>query len=145
MARASFATSRHSQSAKPLPIASPPLQSSLTQAIVGSSVFLAVIAALVVTSRAPWWVFPWYLVLSAVTFMLYGWDKVSASGGHRRTREKTLNGLALFGGWPSGWIAQHAWRHKSRKTSFQADFWWATLVNVGVFVVFIVVDVEELL
>jgi uncharacterized membrane protein YsdA (DUF1294 family) len=108
-------------------------------------VFLAVIAALVVTSRAPWWVLPWYLVLSAVTFLLYGRDKVSASGGHRRTPESTLNGLALLGGWPGGWIAQHAWRHKSRKTSFQVAFWSATLVNVGALVCIIVVGVEALL
>ena len=136
---------RYAGTAKPPPVASPPLQSSLTQAIVGSFVFLVVLVALVVTSRAPWWVLAWYLVLSAVTFMLYGWDKVSASGGHRRTPEKTLNGLALLGGWPGGWIAQYAWRHKSRKTSFQAAFWSATLVNVGLLVFFIVFGVEALL
>ena len=78
-------------------IPSPPLRSSLTQAIVGASVFLVVIVALVVTGRTPWWVLARHLVLSAVTFMLYGWDKVSAGGGHRRTPEKTLNGLAHRG------------------------------------------------
>jgi len=77
--------------------------------------------------------------------LLYGWDKVSASGGHRRTPESTLNGLALLGGWPGGWVAQHAWRHKSRKTSFQVAFWSATLVNVGALVFFIVFGVEALL
>lgn len=135
---------RYAGSAKPLPVASPPRQSSLTQAIVGSSVFLAVITALVVMSRAPWWVLPWYVVLSAVTFMLYGWDKVSARGGHWRTQESTLNGLALLGGWPGGWIAQYAWRHKSRKTSFQAAFWAAALVNVVVLVFLLVFGLEAL-
>jgi uncharacterized membrane protein YsdA (DUF1294 family)/cold shock CspA family protein len=136
---------RYSGVARQPPVASPPLQSSLPQAIVGASVFLAVIAALVATGRAPWWVLAWYLVLSAVTFMLYGWDKVSARGGHWRTQEWTLNSLALLGGWPGGWIAQYAWRHKSRKTSFQVKFWLATLVNVGVLVFFVVVVVEALL
>ena len=136
---------RYSGTAKPPPVASPPLQSSLPQAIVGASVFLAGIVALVVTGRAPWWVLPWYLVLSVGTFMLCGWDKVSATGGHRRTPESTLNGLALLGGWPGGWIAQYAWRHKSRKTSFQVEFWLATLVNVGVLGVFVVFGVEALL
>jgi uncharacterized membrane protein YsdA (DUF1294 family)/cold shock CspA family protein len=136
---------RYAGAARPSPVASPPLRSSLTQAIVGASVFLVVIVALVVTSRAPWWVLAWYLVFSVVTFFAYGWDKVSASGGHRRTPEKTLNGLALLGGWPGGWIAQYAWRHKSRKTSFQVEFWLATLVNVGVLVFFVVVGVEALL
>ena len=84
------------------------------------------------------------VVLSGVTFMLYGWDKVSARGGHWRTRESTLNGLAFLGGWPGGWIAQYAWRHKSRKTSFQAAFWSATLVNVGVLVFLLVFGLEAL-
>lgn len=135
---------RYSGSAKPPPATSPPPQSSVTHAIVGSSVFLVAIAALVVTGHAPWWILPWYLVLSGVTFMLYGWDKVSARGGHWRTQESTLNGLALLGGWPGGWIAQHAWRHKSRKASFQSAFWSATLVNVGVLVFLLVFGLEAL-
>ena len=88
---------RYAGSVKPPPVASQPSRSSLTQAVVGASVFLLGLAALVVTSRAPWWLLPWYLVLSVVTFMLYGWDKVSARGGHWRTQESTLNGLALLG------------------------------------------------
>jgi len=136
---------RYSVSAKPPPAASSSRKSSLTRAIVGASVFLVVIAALVMTSRTLWWLLPWYLALSVVTYLLYGWDKVSASGGHRRTPESTLNGLALLGGWPGGWVAQHAWRHKSRKTSFQVAFWSATLVNVGALVFIIVVGVEALL
>lgn len=135
---------RYAGSTRPLPPSSPPSQSSLTQAIVGSSVFLVVIAALMFTGRAPWWVLPWYLVLSGVTFMAYGWDKVSARGGYWRTQESTLNGLALLGGWPGGWIAQYAWRHKSRKTSFQVAFWTATLVNVGVLVFLLVFGLEAL-
>jgi uncharacterized membrane protein YsdA (DUF1294 family)/cold shock CspA family protein len=129
---------RYAESTKPPPITTASSKSSLTQAIVGSSVFLIIIAALVITGRAPWWVLPWYLVLSGVTFMAYGWDKVSARGGHWRTQESTLNGLALLGGWPGAWIAQYAWRHKSRKTSFQVAFWAATLVNVGVLVFLLV-------
>ena len=61
---------RYAGAPRPPPVASPPLQSSLTQAIVGASVFLAGIVALVVMGRAPWWGLPWYLVLSAVTFTL---------------------------------------------------------------------------
>jgi len=136
---------RYAGTMRPQPVAAPPLRSSLIQAIVGACVFLMVIVGLIMTGRAPWWVLAWYVVLSIGTFMLYGWDKVSASGGHRRTPERTLNGLALLGGWPGGWIAQYAWRHKSRKTSFQVEFWLATLVNVGVLVFFVVVGVEALL
>lgn len=39
-------------------------------------------------------------VASAVTFLVYAWDKTAAEGGHWRTPESTLIGLALAGGWP---------------------------------------------
>jgi uncharacterized membrane protein YsdA (DUF1294 family)/cold shock CspA family protein len=102
----------------------------LTMAIVGPSTFLIVVTVLVVMGGAAWWVLPWYVVLSAVTFFAYGWDKVSAEGGHWRTQESTLNGMALLGGWPGAWIAQHAWRHKSRKASFLTVFWMAVVMNL---------------
>jgi len=124
---------RYSSTSRPPVTRQAPASSStqLTLAIVGASAFLIVVTALVVIGRAVWWVLPWYLVLSAVTFVLYGWDKVSAEGGHWRTQESTLNGLALLGGWPGAWIAQHAWRHKSRKESFLAAFWVAVVMNLG--------------
>jgi uncharacterized membrane protein YsdA (DUF1294 family) len=67
-----------------------------------------IVTVLAVIGRVPWWVFPWYLLLSVLTFVLYGWDKVSARGGHWRTQESTLNGLTMLGGWPGAWIAQRA-------------------------------------
>ena len=143
--RASATQIRYAGTARRPPATSPPLQSSLPKSVIGASVFLVGIAALVVTSRAPWWVLAWYVVLSVVTFLLYGWDKVSASGGHWRTQESALNGLALLGGWPGGWVAQHAWRHKSRKNSFLVAFWSAVLVNVGVLAFLVVFGVEALL
>jgi uncharacterized membrane protein YsdA (DUF1294 family)/cold shock CspA family protein len=107
-----------------------PSASRLTLVIVAASVFMIIVTVLVVVRLAPWWVLPWYLVMSVATFFVYGWDKVSARGGHWRTQESTLNGLALLGGWPGAWIAQHAWRHKSRKESFLAAFWVAVVLNL---------------
>jgi uncharacterized membrane protein YsdA (DUF1294 family)/cold shock CspA family protein len=110
---------------------------SLMLPIIGASVFAVIVTVLAVMGRAPWWVFPWHLLLSVLTFFLYGWDKVSARGGHRRTRESTLNGLAMLGGWPGAWIAQRAWRHKSRKESFLAAFWVAVFVNLAALAVLV--------
>jgi uncharacterized membrane protein YsdA (DUF1294 family)/cold shock CspA family protein len=117
--------------------APPSSAAQLKVAIAGSSVFLMVVTVLVVMRGTSWWVLPWYLVLSAVTFLIYGWDKLSAKGGHRRTPEDTLNGLAFLGGWPGAWIAQHAWRHKSRKQSFQAMFQVAVVLNLVALTVFV--------
>ena len=83
-------------------------------------------------------VLPWYVILSVVTFFAYGWDKVSATGGYWRTQESTLHTLELMGGWPGAWIAQHAWRHKSRKESFQSAFRAAAAINLVVFVALVV-------
>jgi len=104
--------------------------SGTTPAIVGAILFMTIVTILAVIGPLRWWVPAWYLVLSTVTFLAYGWDKVSAQGGHWRTQESTLNGLALLGGWPGAWIAQHAWRHKSRKESFLAGFWVAVVMNL---------------
>ena len=136
---------RYSGAPKPAPAAPPPRQSSVASAVVGATASLAGVAALAFIDRISWWVLAWYLGLSVVTFFAYGWDKVSARGGHWRTQESTLNGLALFGGWPGGWVAQHAWRHKNRKASFQAAFWGAVAVNVGVLLVIAVFGIEPLL
>ena len=96
-----------------------------------SSVFLLGIIGLAVAGYLSWVVPLWYLGWSAFLFLLYGWDKNSAEGGHRRTPESSLNLLALLGGWPGGWIAQQAFRHKSRKVSFQVNFWIAVALNVA--------------
>lgn len=62
------------------------------------------------------------LVMSAIAFVVYGADKSAARRGARRTPESTLHLLALLGGWPGAYIAQRAFRHKTRKQSFQRVF-----------------------
>jgi uncharacterized membrane protein YsdA (DUF1294 family) len=85
----------------------------------------------------PWWVVPWYVVASLLTFIAYGWDKVSAKSGHWRTQESTLHTLEMLGGWPGAWLAQPLWRHKSRKASFRAAFKVAAAVNVAGLIAFV--------
>jgi len=125
---------RHSDAArakvsarKPLRV---PARSRMTTALVTGCVFFVLLVALVLLGRLPWLVLPWHLVLSFATFVLYGWDKASATGGYRRTPEKTMNTLALAGGWPGGWIAMEGLRHKTQKASFQNAFWSAVVLNV---------------
>lgn len=100
------------------------------RAVAGASAFLVFVAGLVVTGRVPWIVLAWYLGASVVTFLLYGWDKTAAEGGHRRTPEATLNAFALAGGWPGAWLAQQAFRHKTLKQTFQVAFWAAVVTNL---------------
>jgi uncharacterized membrane protein YsdA (DUF1294 family) len=70
-----------------------------------------------------------YLVMSAVTFAVYAWDKSAARQQRWRTPEATLHLLALLGGWPGAIVAQRTLRHKTRKQPFRAIFWLTVVAN----------------
>ena len=60
----------------------------------------------------------WLGLLSAVTFLSFGWDKLCAVRRWHRIPERTLLLLILLGGCFAGWLAVLVWRHKSRKPLF---------------------------
>lgn len=70
-----------------------------------------------------------YVLTSGLAFAAYGIDKKAARTGRWRTRESTLHLLAVAGGWPGALVAQHRFRHKSAKPSFQIVFWLTVLIN----------------
>ncbi|MAT14931.1 MAG: hypothetical protein CMJ46_06645 [Planctomyces sp.] len=77
------------------------------------------------------WLWPLSVIgLSVVTYGVYWWDKRSAQANEWRTPEKTLQTLALLGGWPGALLAQWQIRHKNRKMSFQVVFWLMVVLNV---------------
>ena len=72
-----------------------------------------------------------YVVMSAVTFIVYAMDKRAARRGAWRTPESTLHLLELFCGWPGALFAQNVLRHKSVKTSFRIVFFVAVALNLS--------------
>lgn len=70
-----------------------------------------------------------YLLSSVMAFAAYGIDKAAAIAGARRIPESFLHLLGLAGGWPGALLAQRVFRHKTRKTSFQATFWIIAAIN----------------
>jgi len=72
-----------------------------------------------------------YIGLSVLAFIAYAVDKSAARHHQWRIKESTLLVLGLFGGWPGAILAQQVFRHKSRKQSFQAAFWFSVAVNCG--------------
>lgn len=80
-------------------------------------------------------------LMSGLSYLMYGFDKLAAGRGARRLPESTLHLADLLGGWPGALIAQQQFRHKTRKQPFQAVFWgtvvghpllWAWLYNRGI-------------
>lgn len=76
--------------------------------------------------------FTLYALMSLVSLAAYRLDKDRAEKGLWRTQENTLLMIDLFCGWPGGLVAQHLFRHKNRKASYQAGFWLITLLNIAV-------------
>lgn len=61
----------------------------------------------------------WTGVLSALAFVLYGWDKVEAKRRRRRVPERALLSCALLGGSAGALLAMVLFRHKIRKPPFR--------------------------
>jgi uncharacterized membrane protein YsdA (DUF1294 family)/cold shock CspA family protein len=73
-----------------------------------------------------------YWLASGVSYLMYFSDK-SAAGrrGVSRIPEKILHLFDLLGGWPGALLAQHAYRHKTVKASFQGTFWVTVALNLA--------------
>ena len=111
-----------------------PASGSATGAMVALLVvagFFLFLVISVLTKRLPLGILAAYLVLSLLTFLVYGTDKDAARNNRWRTPESVLHLLDLLGGWPGGLAAQQILRHKSRKESFLVVFWIAVLLNCG--------------
>ncbi|MDO9108004.1 MAG: DUF1294 domain-containing protein [Coriobacteriia bacterium] len=78
-----------------------------------------------------------YLVVSAITYAVYGMDKSAAQRGEYRTEESALHLHALAGGWPGALFAQQRFRHKNRKRSFQTLFWATVCLNCAMLILLI--------
>lgn len=58
------------------------------------------------------------LLLNLITMIVYGVDKQKAIRGSWRVPEKTLIGLAVFGGSIGAFIGMHLFHHKTKKPKF---------------------------
>lgn len=72
-----------------------------------------------------------YATLSAVTFLVFAFDKRRARRAGKRIAESTLHGLELAGGWPGSLLAQRVLAHKTRKASYQVPFWAIVVLHLA--------------
>lgn len=61
----------------------------------------------------------WVLGITAVTFLVYGYDKAIADSGRTRVPEMALLILVLVGGTLGALAGMFVFKHKTRKRSFQ--------------------------
>ena len=71
-------------------------------------------------------------ILSILTFILYGVDKLKAKAGAYRIPEKILLGLSLLGGAPGGIIAMRLFRHKTNKKYFGTINALGVIIHVAI-------------
>lgn len=76
------------------------------------------------------WILVAYLVMSVLTFIVYGIDKRRAARGRWRVRERHLHLLELLFGWPGAIVGQLVFRHKLRKLAYMAMFALVVLMHL---------------
>ncbi|WP_150910426.1 DUF1294 domain-containing protein [Marinobacter halotolerans] len=94
-------------------------------------VFFSILTGLLHRGYLPVSILAAYGGVSFVLVVMYWIDKQAAQRGAQRIAENTLHLFELCCGWPGALLAQQAFRHKTRKGSYQFVFWLAVLANLG--------------
>ncbi len=96
-----------------------------------AALWTMVVVALTLLGHYPWKLLAAWVVINAITFLIYAIDKNAAEQRRWRTPEARLHLFALAGGWPAAAFAQQKFRHKTTKDSFRAAFWLTVVVNTA--------------
>jgi len=91
--------------------------------LVGVALALAVMGLLLWQIEAISPLLAWLLAISAIAFLVYAYDKLTAKLGRGRVPELVLLALAAIGGSPGALLAMLLLRHKTAKPSFRLPFW----------------------
>lgn len=71
-----------------------------------------------------------WIGVNALSFVVFGWDKMCAENNRRRVPEAHLLLLALFGGALGALLGQQVFRHKTKKQPFRTLLWLCAVVNI---------------
>lgn len=97
----------------------------------GAALILLLASAVVLLGRAPLWVPVAYLVLGAVSIIVYWFDKRAAQADRWRVSERSLHTIDLIGGIAGGLVAQQLLRHKTSKRSFAVATLLIALLHIA--------------
>ena len=72
-----------------------------------------------------------FVVINPVTYLAYFVDKRAAVRGEWRIPERNLHALEMLGGWSGALLAQKTLHHKNKKKSYQAEFAFVLIMQIG--------------
>lgn len=107
------------------------LTAPLSLHLATAAILLIVLQIGIMFGRVPLWFATFYVLLGGFALVAYSWDKRAAKVGVWRISEKTLLAIDLFGGIIGGLLAQHMFRHKRHKPSFQAATMCVVLLHAA--------------
>ncbi|PIR04500.1 MAG: hypothetical protein COV59_00590 [Candidatus Magasanikbacteria bacterium CG11_big_fil_rev_8_21_14_0_20_39_34] len=77
------------------------------------------------------------VIINGITFFIFGLDKYKSRKKYRRISEKSLWIASLLGGSPTALFAMKFFRHKTKKTSFQAGIILILALQLGLIFFFL--------
>jgi uncharacterized membrane protein YsdA (DUF1294 family)/cold shock CspA family protein len=93
--------------------------SQLPMHVVTAALLFIVVQLLVILGRAPFGILAIYVGMGGLSVYLYSRDKQAALFGWWRISERQLLTIDFLGGIIGGLLAQHRYRHKTSKQSYQ--------------------------
>jgi uncharacterized membrane protein YsdA (DUF1294 family) len=76
---------------------------------------------------------PYYIIITLITFLVWGFDKFRAKFQQWRVPEKTLFGLIILGGGAGALLGISVFRHKTRKPEFKIFAITSIIVHTLIF------------
>jgi uncharacterized membrane protein YsdA (DUF1294 family) len=76
-----------------------------------------------------------YLVMSILTFVVYGIDKFLAQAEWKRVPERWLHTLSIMGGFPGALAGMHLFHHKKNKPKIRWVIIASGILHIAAFVI----------
>ena len=77
------------------------------------------------------------VILSFLTFLIWGWDKNASIKGRWRVPERTLLMMIFLGGAAGGALGMFTFRHKTRRPQFRLALWAAGIIQLLLFILLV--------
>jgi len=101
-----------------------------------AAILLLILQLGLMMSNTPLWLAGSYVFMGAMSMVAYSWDKRAAQLGVWRVSEGRLIAIDALGGVIGGLIAQHMFKHKRHKGSYQTATLWVVAGHAALLAAF---------